>query len=44
MARIKGTAVQSSLRCVRERFGNAPLDALCIHRGDAGCRFEGSWE
>jgi hypothetical protein len=43
MARVKGAAVQSSLRYVRERFGQAALDALCVHRGDAVCRFEGSW-
>jgi len=84
MARVKGTAVQSLLRYVRERFGDEALDAilaspaflrfmqeapefceriyawmhrtlelagarslesahsLCVHRGDAVCRFEGS--
>jgi hypothetical protein len=39
MARVKGTAVQSSLRYLRESAHSAR-----IRRGDATCRFEGSWD
>jgi hypothetical protein len=39
LARVKGTAVQSSLRYVRERLGDAAL-----HRGGPVCRFEGDWD
>lgn len=38
MARVKGTAVQSSLRYVRERFGEAPLAAILDALGEADRR------
>jgi hypothetical protein len=76
VAKVKGTAVLSSPRYVRERFGEGPLarvlealpeadrkafghgvlasswygmdglrsaHSVCVHRGDAVCRFEGTW-
>ena len=46
MAQVKGTAIQSSMRYLRERFGEGMNSAhsLCVHRGDPVCRFEGNWE
>jgi hypothetical protein len=38
LARVKGTAVQSSLRYVRERFGEAPLAAILDALGEADRR------
>src|SRR6185503_5267681 len=38
LARVKGTAVQSSLRYVRERFGEAPLAAVLEALGEADRR------
>jgi len=51
---VKGTAVQSSLSDVRERFqrtlelagakGLRPTHSPCVHRGDTVRRFEGTWD
>jgi hypothetical protein len=56
MTQVKGTAVQASQLCARlHGWMHRTLDlagaknlrsthSTCVHRGDAVCRFEGTWD